>query len=137
MVVSIYGGAPSLDRFALEELVLAGGNAKIRGDLGQMPDPLPERWTERGYTRTQATFNAYDVDEAEISGTPRFHFDVRHCLEGDPVDLSVERVSRNWTAPDGTERPYVALSGRSDFFAFRLVCVGLRVEVKGYKPAPY
>ena len=137
MVTSIYGGAPSLARFALEELVLAGGNAKLRGDLAQMPDPMPERWAGRGYTRTRATLNAYDVEEAEVSGIPRLHFDVRHCLEGDPVDLSVERASRSWTAPDGTERPCVEVSGRSNFLRFRLVCRDLRVEVKGYEPAPY
>lgn len=137
MVTTIYGGAPALNRFALEDLILSGGGVKLRGDVGEMPDPMPERWSERGYTRARATFDASIVVEAEVVGTPRLHFDDRQCLEGDPVDLAVERADRSWTAPDGTERPCIVLSGQSSYLTFRFVCEHLRVEVKGYQPAPY
>lgn len=136
-VTAVYGGAPSLRGFALEDLILTGGGARIRGDLGTLPDPLPERWAERGYTRARATFDVVEIEEAEVTGTPRLHVDSRRCLEGDPVDLSVESVGRSWALPNGEERPYVVLWGRSAFLSFRLVCRHLSVDVSGYTPAPY
>jgi hypothetical protein len=57
-VTMIYGRAPGLSRFALDDLVLAGGNVTMRGDFGQLPAPLPRRWAERGYTRAHAKFQA-------------------------------------------------------------------------------
>ncbi|PEN14825.1 hypothetical protein CRI94_00575 [Longibacter salinarum] len=137
MVTSIYGGATSLAHFALEDLVFSGRSVRLRGDFAQMPDPLPERWASCGFTRAGATFNASDVVEAKVTGMPQLHFDDRHCLEGDPVSLAVEQTKCIWTAPDGTERPYIVLSGNSDFLEFRFVCKNLRVGVKGYTPAPY
>ena len=70
-VTTIYAGAPALSRFALDDLVLQGGNVTIRGDFGQLPDPLPTRWAERGYTRARGTFQAPDLLEAIVFGSPR------------------------------------------------------------------
>jgi hypothetical protein len=46
-VTTVYTGAPALSRFALDDLVLQGGNVTIRGDFGQLPNPFPKRWAER------------------------------------------------------------------------------------------
>lgn len=137
MVTSIYGGAPSLRRFALEQIILAGGGVKLRGDFGDLPEPLPERWAERGYTRAGATFEAVDVEVAEVAGTPRLHLDSEHCLKGDPVELTVERAVRNRSAANEPLEEYVVLAGRGGDLAFRFVCKHLSVEVSGYTPAPY
>jgi hypothetical protein len=137
MVTSIYGGEPDLGAFALEEVVLAGREAVLRGDFGALPAPLPRRWAERGFTRAGGLFRASGLVSLELRGAPRLGFDAGGCLQGEPVDLVVERAGESWAAPDGSRHPCVSLSGQSPFLTLRLVCEHLRVEVRGYEPAPY
>ena len=136
-VTVTYGGAPSLRGFGLDDLNLAGDGVTLKGSFAQPPDPLPARWALHRYTHAGVTFRAHGVVEADVTGTPRLHFDARGCLMGDPVDLAVEHAGRVWASENGTEWPYVLLSGRSDFLSFRFVCTGLGIVVRGYTPAPY
>jgi hypothetical protein len=136
-VTGIYGEAPSLERFALEHLSAYGREVTLRGDLAQLPEPLPPRWETRGYTRAELSLKLSEVVECEITGVPDFHFDGNRCVTGDPVDLSVALSERTWSAPDGTERAFVEVVGESPYLRFRMLGRELSATVDGYVPGPY
>lgn len=137
LVTGIYGGAPSLRGFAVEEIVLAGRAARIKGDFAELPDPLPARWKERGFTHAGAVLQLVTLVECDIDGAPRLAADARNCMLGVPVDLSIERADRAWTDDEGRTFECIVVSGHADFLTFRMVCTHLRVDVTGYEPAPY
>jgi hypothetical protein len=137
LVTGIYGAAPSLKGFALEDLLLAGGQATIQGDLELLPDPMPKRWIERGYSCARAKLQAIDLEASEVSGAPRLRLDAGLCLQGVPVDITVEKTTKTWNDESGGVHPYVAVTGASEFLIFSFVCKILQIEVRGYEPSPY
>jgi hypothetical protein len=136
-VTSLYGGAPALGAFALEEIELAGGIATLVGDLAHLPAPLPPRWQQRGYTRARLKLSALNLAHATVEGAPRLTFDADNCLMGQPVDLDIATGDGTWRTPDGAAHPYVVVRGTSAFLRFTFVCEALIATVEGYEPAPY
>jgi hypothetical protein len=94
-VTCYYPNLPSLKQFALLDLILHANSAKIVGDLMALPQPLPERWQERSYTRAQCRIQALTLIEAHIEGTPRIGFDSNHCMVGKPVDFALSQTRGN------------------------------------------
>ena len=133
-VLALYGSAPSLGGFRLEAITLGGDAAHLRGDFAALPDPLPERWADRGKTRVSVRIDASGLAEAEVSGSPRLRFNGGAGHEGQPVDLSVTAADSTWTAPDGSERPHVVVSGEAEFVSFRFVCESMTVQAWGEEP---
>lgn len=136
-VTGVYDGAPALGAFALEEIQLAGGIATLVGDLAYLPDPLPPRWAQRGYTRARLKLSALGLAHATVEGAPRLAFDAENCLLGQPVDLDIAAGADTWRTPDSTAHPYVVVRGTSAFLRFTFVCETLIATVEGYAPAPY
>lgn len=136
-VTSLYPGSPPLEAFGLLDLNLHAGSAKLVGDLSSLPDPLPHRWAGRGFSRAQCTISAIGLTECRIEGWPGVGFDAENCMLGRPIDLAIEAEGGEWTAPDGSRHPLIALRGDGEGLTFRFVSRHLDVRIAGYEPGPY
>lgn len=136
-VSSLYPGAPPLAAFALLDLNLHAGSSKLVGDLAKLPDPLPKRWADQGFTRAKCTVSAIGLTESRIDGWPGVGFDAWNCMLARPVDLTVAAEGGEWEAPDGSRHALILLSGEGEGLSFRFVCQHVDMRIAGYEPGPY
>ena len=130
-ILGVYSSAPSLAGFKLEWISLgptaaAHEDVRLRGDFAALPEPLPPRWSERGYERASVGFSLSGVTEARVDGVPQIRPNGHAGFEGAPVDLQIER--------DGQS---IIVSGMSDYLTFRFVCSDIRAHVEGQQHSAY
>jgi hypothetical protein len=130
-VLGLYGQAPQLNPFALEQVVLENGRCLIEGELQDVPSPLPERWRIRGYTRARIRLLASHILAAEIQGVPDFSMEPGAVLRGHRVELSVVATGEMHQNGKGERREIRRITSENGPCTFRIDCLNLHVEVSG------
>jgi hypothetical protein len=130
-VLGLYGEAPDLSSFALEQVVLENGRCLIEGELSALPTPIPERWRIRGYTRARIRIEADHILSAEVQGVPDFSMHPGAVLKGHKVELNVVPTGNFHQNGDGEPREIRRITAENGPCIFQIDCLQLHVEVSG------
>jgi hypothetical protein len=130
-VLGLYGSAPDLSPFALEQVVLENGRCLIEGELSHLPRPIPERWRIRGYTRARIRIEADHVVSSKIDGVPDFSMHPGAVLKGHKVELNVLPTGKFWENGDGKPREIRRIIATHGPCTFAIDCLQVHVEVSG------
>ncbi len=134
-VLGIYKTAPSLEDFIIESLYVSAGYINIRGDFSSMPEPLPKRWKDEGFTNCSAEIQAISVVKSEIHGSPKIQINSNNCLIAHGSNILIEQMETRWEAPDRSKFFHKKIICESSFIKFEIICELISVSIKGYGPS--